>query len=184
MANFVIKLTKNESVYAVAQLGSVLWPYALRNACRVAPTAAAPTSPYPTHPLSSSSSSLVLPPPLSTPSPFPWVSAGLPILLASVVVFPHPITLYAYIVARIAENTINHSGVDNWFVDAVFMKFLPFRAKVAHHDYHHKFSNHASNAKNFGENWTLWDDLFGTVSHLRPSTPSSRSRSAAKAQSE
>ena len=109
---------------------------------------------------------------------------GLPILLASVTVYPHPVTLYLYLVARIAENTINHSGVDHWLVDALFMKFLPFRAPIAHHDYHHKFSNLASNAKNFGENWTLWDNLFGTMSHLRPSTPSSRSRSAAKARSE
>ena len=45
----------------------------------------------------------------------------------------------------------------------LFLKMLPFRASVAVHDAHHKYSNYPKNAKNFGENFWLpgyaWEDI-------------------------
>ena len=75
---------------------------------------------------------------------------------------PHPFIFYAYIVIRIAENVLNHSGLDSFWVDLVSFKFLPLRAKISHHDRHHKYSNYAGKAKNYGENFVIWDYVFGT----------------------
>ena len=93
------------------------------------------------------------------------LQGALPIILAAVIISPHPLTLYTYIFLRIAENVINHSGLQNWVIDLITLKFLPLRASVAHHDAHHKYSNYDRNAKNYAENWVIWDFLFGT---LRP----------------
>jgi sterol desaturase/sphingolipid hydroxylase (fatty acid hydroxylase superfamily) len=38
------------------------------------------------------------------------------------------------------------------------------QAPISHHDSHHKFMQFSKNAKNYGENWLLWDQLFGTMS--------------------
>lgn len=46
------------------------------------------------------------------------------------------------------------------------LQFLPFRAPIAHHDAHHKYSNHLLNAKNYGESFWIWDALFRTCSPL------------------
>lgn len=43
------------------------------------------------------------------------------------------------------------------------LKVLPFRAPIAFHDAHHKFSNHPRNARNYGEAFWLWDWAFGTL---------------------
>ena len=47
-------------------------------------------------------------------------------------------------------------------VDLLTLKILPLRARIAHHDYHHKFSCHAGSAKNYGEAFWIWDWVFGT----------------------
>lgn len=108
---------------------------------------------------------------LDTPTPFGTIyidsvdsmlQAGLPIIFAIILVRPHPITLHTYIFLRVAENVINHSGLDNIFLDILTLKILPFRAKVKHHDMHHKYSNYAANAKNYGENFWIWDYVFQT----------------------
>eukprot|EP00878_Enallax_costatus_P043042 GHUV01050652.1.p2 GENE.GHUV01050652.1~~GHUV01050652.1.p2 ORF type:complete len:104 (+),score=4.89 GHUV01050652.1:360-671(+) len=65
-----------------------------------------------------------------------------------------------------AENGLNHSGLDSWLLDLVTLKSLTFRAPASFHDAHHKFSNHAHNAKNYGESLWLWDWMFGTTSLL------------------
>jgi sterol desaturase/sphingolipid hydroxylase (fatty acid hydroxylase superfamily) len=112
---------------------------------------------------------------IDTPSPFstlylhPVDSAlqgGIPLALAAVVVCPAPIILYLFLGARLAENAINHSGMDSWLVDLVTLKLLPFRALPSFHDAHHKYSNHALNAKNYGESFWVWDVMFGTSSAL------------------
>lgn len=56
----------------------------------------------------------------------------------------------------------------DWCVAPVHahVQVLPFRASIAHHDAHHKYSNHHSNAKNYGETFWVWDALFGTSSPL------------------
>lgn len=46
------------------------------------------------------------------------------------------------------------------------LQMLPLRAPIAHHDAHHKYSNHAKGAKNYAESFTVWDTLFGTTSKL------------------
>jgi sterol desaturase/sphingolipid hydroxylase (fatty acid hydroxylase superfamily) len=54
--------------------------------------------------------------------------------------------------------------MDGTLLNVLSFKWAPGRAPAAHHDYHHRFSNYAGKAKNYGENFTLWDDLFGTTS--------------------
>ena len=110
---------------------------------------------------------------LSTPSPAGTIfidvndatlQAGLPAIAAAALVRPHPALFALYVYLRIAENVVNHSGLDARIVDALTLKFLPGRPPIAHHDAHHLYSNHCKRAKNFGENFWLWDVLFGTYS--------------------
>lgn len=91
------------------------------------------------------------------------LQAGLPIIMAAAIVRPHPVTYYLFTALRIAENVLNHSGLDSWFVDLISLKCLPMRASIRHHDMHHHFSNYSRNAKNYGEFFLLWDWLFGTL---------------------
>jgi len=90
------------------------------------------------------------------------LQGALPLLLTGIIVRPHPLMVLVYIYLRIAENVVNHSGLDSGLVNTIALKFLPFRASIGHHDSHHKFSNYAANAKNYGENFILWDYVFGT----------------------
>lgn len=92
------------------------------------------------------------------------LQAGLPMIMAAVCVRPHPLTLNLYICLRIAENVINHSGLDSTVVNILTLRFLPGRAEISHHDSHHQYSNYANNAKNFGEGFWIWDWAFGTLS--------------------
>jgi len=110
---------------------------------------------------------------IGTPSPVSTVyihpvdatlQGGLPIILAALLVRPHPITFYTFVVQRVSENCFNHSGLDSTLANILFLKCLPFRAAVAHHDAHHRFSNYSRNAKNYGEAFWVWDWLFGTLS--------------------
>jgi len=94
------------------------------------------------------------------------VQAGIPTMGAAVLMQPHPLTFCAYAYARVAENVLNHCGMEHWLLNLVFLKFLPGRAGVANHDAHHRYSNYAKNAKNFGENFWLWDWAFGTLGHV------------------
>jgi sterol desaturase/sphingolipid hydroxylase (fatty acid hydroxylase superfamily) len=71
-----------------------------------------------------------------------------------------------YIAARIAENALNHSGIDSPLLDMLTLKTLPFRAPAAFHDAHHKYCNHAYKASNYGESFWLWDWVFGTLCPL------------------
>ncbi len=109
---------------------------------------------------------------LSTPSPIgtlyihevdATLQGSLPMLLAGLVVRPHPLVFCLYVCIRLAENVINHSGIDSRLFDALTFKVLPFRASVAHHDAHHWFCNRSRNAKNYGEGLWIWDWVFGTL---------------------
>eukprot|EP01126_Amoeba_proteus_P008204 TRINITY_DN13017_c0_g2_i1.p1 TRINITY_DN13017_c0_g2~~TRINITY_DN13017_c0_g2_i1.p1 ORF type:complete len:280 (-),score=19.22 TRINITY_DN13017_c0_g2_i1:73-912(-) len=96
------------------------------------------------------------------------LQGGLPIIISAFLhgcVFGslHPLTFYIYIALRIGENVVNHSGLDCWWLDLVTLKCLPGRAKVSHHDAHHRFSSYGANAKNYGENFWVWDWMFGTL---------------------
>lgn len=95
-----------------------------------------------------------------------FLQAVLPILVSSLVVFPHPVTYYVYIALRLSDNAVNHSGLKpNLLVDLFTLKFLPFRASVAHHDSHHKYSGYTGPAKNYAEYFWIWDYMFGTLSN-------------------
>jgi len=109
---------------------------------------------------------------LTTPTPVSTITigqidatlqGGVPIILAGLIIQPHIVTLYAYIFLRIAENVVNHSGIDHWLLDLITLKCLPGRAPVSFHDHHHKYGNRAKGAKNFGENFWFWDFLAGTM---------------------
>lgn len=90
-------------------------------------------------------------------------------MVAALIVQPHPLTLGTYVVLRTVDSVANHSGLDSRLFDALTLKSLPCRASVAHHDVHHLYSNRAdASAKNFGENFWLWDWAFGTLSTLQP----------------
>jgi hypothetical protein len=66
--------------------------------------------------------------------------------LAALLVRPAPAILYLSFAARVAENAINHSGLDSWAVDLFTLKLLPFRAPSAFHDAHHKVRRGAAPA--------------------------------------
>jgi len=111
---------------------------------------------------------------IGTPSPVSTVyidpidatlQGGLPIIIAILVAKPHPVTACLFVAQRVSENCFNHSGLDCLSADVCFLKCLPLRASVAHHDAHHRFSNYSRNAKNYGEAFWVWDYLFGTLSN-------------------
>lgn len=54
------------------------------------------------------------------------------------------------------------------------LQVLPLRASIAHHDAHHKYSNHHLNAKNYGETFWIWDAMFGTQSTLSGHAPAAQ----------
>jgi sterol desaturase/sphingolipid hydroxylase (fatty acid hydroxylase superfamily) len=87
----------------------------------------------------------------------------LPLLVAAIVARAHPVSFWCYCCLRVAENVLNHCGLESQLLTLLSFKFLPGRAAPAFHDYHHRFSNYSGNAKNFGENFVLWDHAFGTA---------------------
>lgn len=89
---------------------------------------------------------------------------GLPTLLAAAAVRPHPLVLYVSVALNVAENVVNHSGIDAAWLNLVALKWLPLHAPMAHHDAHHKYSNHGAGAKILGGSTTVWDWAFGTLS--------------------
>lgn len=108
---------------------------------------------------------------LDTPSPVStlYISSvdatlqgALPIIFAIAIVKPHILNMYIYIFLRVAENVLNHSGLDWPILNLITLKILPGRASIAHHDSHHRFCNYAANAKNYGEVFWIWDYCFGT----------------------
>jgi len=101
------------------------------------------------------------------------LQTALPMMIAAVVVQAHPLSFLVYVVLRVGESTINHCGHDSWIINLITLKILPFRASVQHHDEHHHFSNYARNAKNYGENFVIWDWAFGT---LRPAVLSATAK--------
>lgn len=113
---------------------------------------------------------------IDTPTPISTLSidtvdatlqGGLPIVIAALLVHPHPLTFYVYVFFRLCDNVINHSGLKNQFyAELLALKFLPFRASAGHHDYHHKFSNYSKNAKNYAEYFLVWDQIFGTMTDV------------------
>lgn len=112
---------------------------------------------------------------LDTPTPVSTIyidktdatlQGGLPMIIASALLRPHPFVVYAFMAVRVADNAINHSGMDSKLLNFLFLKYLPFRGAVGHHDSHHKYSNYTTNAKNFGEYFYLWDVMFGYVATI------------------
>jgi len=98
------------------------------------------------------------------------LQTALPMMVAAVAVQAHPISFLIYVLLRVGESSLNHCGHDSWVLNLLTLKGLPGRASVQHHDEHHHYSNYARNAKNYGENFVIWDWIFGT---LRPSMSAS-----------
>ncbi|CAJ1344549.1 unnamed protein product [Effrenium voratum] len=90
------------------------------------------------------------------------LQVGLPLVLSSAVVQPHPLVFYATVALRTMENVMNHSGVDDPILNLITLKCLPLRASPRHHDRHHKYCNHLK-ARNYGEGFWIWDWIFGTL---------------------
>lgn len=92
------------------------------------------------------------------------MQGSLPLALAAVAVNPAPLLFYAFVACRVAENTLNHSGLaDCWVLDMLTLKTLPLRAQVSFHDAHHRFCNHGGRATNFAESFIVWDWMAGTL---------------------
>jgi len=91
------------------------------------------------------------------------LQGSLPMLLAVLAVQAHPVSMAVYFFFRIGENTLNHCGCDHWLLNLVTLKSLPLRASIQHHDEHHKYSGYSGKAKNFAENFIIWDWMFGTL---------------------
>lgn len=72
------------------------------------------------------------------------LQAAIPIMLAALMVRPDVGILYIYIFLRVGENVVNHSGLEHPVLNFLTLKFLPGRASVNHHDYHHKYSNYST----------------------------------------
>ena len=90
------------------------------------------------------------------------MTVTLPTLAAAIIAKPHPLVFSWYTFCSISHLVVNHSGLENNFVNAITLRMLPFRVSVRHHDEHHKYSNYGNNAKNYGEFWTVWDIIFST----------------------
>ena len=91
------------------------------------------------------------------------IQGGIPLIVAALVVNPHPWVMALYAAVRVSENVLNHTGLDEGWVNVLSLKCLPLRASVSHHDRHHRFSSYSHNAKNFGEAFWVWDWAFGTL---------------------
>lgn len=123
------------------------------------------------------------------------LQGGLPVILAGLLLSPHPITFYTFEVVHFLDNVMNHCGIstaalvngtirnDGSSVISTIASALailtfkgagPVRAGIEHHDCHHKYSNYTQNAKNFGEFFTVWDHLFGTFSKASLRSTASR----------
>ena len=92
------------------------------------------------------------------------LQGSLPIMFACLIIRPHPVTYSIFAGLRVAENVINHTGLDSSLMNILTLKCLPLRASIAHHDAHHRFSNYSRNAKNYAESFWVFDWMFGTLS--------------------
>lgn len=92
------------------------------------------------------------------------LQATLPLLGAACVARPHPLSFSAYCLVRVGQNTLNHCGMESPLLSLLALRFVPGRASAAFHDHHHRHSNYSRNAKNYGENFWIWDAAFGTAS--------------------
>eukprot|EP01047_Picozoa_sp_COSAG01_P082455 COSAG01_NODE_16849_length_1199_cov_2.138182_1_plen_306_part_00 len=91
------------------------------------------------------------------------LQATLPLFFGGILAQPHPVCFAVYCCVRVAENTLNHSGMESPLLTMLSLKFLPLRASASFHDYHHRYSNYAGKAKNYSENFVIWDWIFGTA---------------------
>eukprot|EP00300_Choanocystis_sp_HF-7_P016873 c1955_g1_i2.p1 GENE.c1955_g1_i2~~c1955_g1_i2.p1 ORF type:complete len:282 (+),score=53.50 c1955_g1_i2:3-848(+) len=92
-----------------------------------------------------------------------FLQGSLPFIVAAIVVQPNPFVFSSYIAFRVMENVLNHSGADSLWLNVLCLKVLPLRCRVSHHDHHHKYSSYGSGAKNYGEQFWVWDWMFGTL---------------------
>ena len=90
------------------------------------------------------------------------LQATVPLILAGWAAGAHPLTFSAYCFMRVSDNVCNHSGLEGPLIDLLALKHLPGRASVAHHDVHHR-TMAGRGAGNYGEGFTAWDWLFGTL---------------------
>jgi len=93
------------------------------------------------------------------------LQGSLPIVAALAMICTHPIAAYMFVPFRLAGNVANHSGLDCWWLDLLLLRYSWLgRAKVSHHDSHHKYGGRNGKVMNLGENFWIWDWAFGTLS--------------------
>lgn len=86
--------------------------------------------------------------------PVEVVVLGLPTFLGPLLVGPHLLTLWVWVLLRNYEAIDIHSGYE---LPASINKLVPWVAGAAHHDYHH-----AHYSGNFASVFTWCDELYGT----------------------
>lgn len=86
--------------------------------------------------------------------PVEVVVLGLPTFLGPLLVGPHLLTLWVWVLLRNYEAIDIHSGYE---LPASINKLAPWVAGAAHHDYHH-----AHYSGNFASVFTWCDELYGT----------------------
>ncbi|CAB9524474.1 Methylsterol monooxygenase 2 [Seminavis robusta] len=94
------------------------------------------------------------------------LQASIPMLLAGLSARAHPVSFWGHCFFRVSQNVVHHCGMTSPLLSILFFKYLPGRADNNFHDYHHRYSNYQGQARNYGEYFTLWDELFGTASNL------------------
>ena len=82
------------------------------------------------------------------------LSGTLPTMLGTLIIRPHILVVWSWLIIRIWEACDGHSGYDLVFVP---FRYFPFRPGAQVHDFHH-----SQNVGNYGSLTVFWDWLCGT----------------------
>ncbi|GBG29969.1 Methylsterol monooxygenase 1-1 [Hondaea fermentalgiana] len=111
------------------------------------------------------------------------IQGFIPILIACMSVRAHPILYAAHGFMRALESAVNHAGLDSPIIRAFLLKtYLPFGTSPAFHDCHHRYSNYGKGAKNLGEQFWIWDWMFGTLATANIGSTAQEKNQAVEAQ--
>ena len=82
------------------------------------------------------------------------ISNVVPFVAGPTLLGAHASTMYVWIIFRVSETVVNHSGYN---LPWAMFQLLPFQGSAQGHDDHH-----SKNTGNYGSLFTLWDHAMGT----------------------
>lgn len=91
--------------------------------------------------------------------PFEVIILGFCTFVGPIILRPHFLTFFLWVHVKQAMTLQSHCGYE---IKIGYERFLPFKASVEYHDYHHKSFNGP-----YGTVFTIWDTLAGTDSQYR-----------------